>query len=477
MPKAPKTPSLPLNGLFPIAKPSGPSSMRVIDRITTLLLDSKLFDDPVKRSMADTKFKRKKNTTHMGLKIGQGGTLDPLADGVLVIGVNRGTKHLNQFLECSKEYESIGLIGCMTTSMDSDDPVLSTAPWEHITREDVEKVLDRFRGEIYQVPPIFSALKMDGKPLYEYARESKPLPRPIPTRKCTVSIDLLDFTPASVTPGDGGHEYRWPEKRLSAEEKIVFRKLTEIVNQAGTENKSSTSKPTTTTPATGDEASDAVKTEEETIAGAPATKDSFVPDLEKPDYPEVSPTTGLRPPTFKVRMTVSSGTYVRSIVHDIGVALGCGAHVVKLTRTRQGEFSLYGDETALASTSASSATTPAVPASANAESSSTARTATAEKPETSAEDEAPAGPSGGSIPWSVWERAIAEREARIEREKAEREEAIMSGVSAEEIHTNYSQEALKKKRFEGELLEWENEVLRRFKPVPIPVNGTRDFRY
>ncbi|WVQ94632.1 tRNA pseudouridine(55) synthase [Kwoniella sp. CBS 9459] len=491
MPKAPKTPSLPLNGLFPIAKPSGPSSMRVIDRITTLLLDSKLFDDPVKRSMADTKNKRKKNLTHMGLKIGQGGTLDPLADGVLVIGVNRGTKHLNQFLECSKEYESIGLIGCMTTSMDSDDPVLSTAPWEHITREDIEKVLDRFRGEIHQVPPIFSALKMDGKPLYEYARESKPLPRPIPTRKCTVSIDLIDFTPASVSPGDGGHKYRWPEKRLSAEEKVVFRKLTDIVNQAGTDDGASSSKTkahfntektTATTPATGDEASATIKTEEETIAGAPTTtttgKESFVPDLEKPDYPEVSPKTGLRPPTFKVRMTVSSGTYVRSIVHDIGVALGCGAHVVKLTRTRQGEFSLYGDEAALASTSTSSKTeAEAAGASVTPEdipSMTGAATATAEAAEG---DETPAGPTGGSIPWSVWERALAERDARIERERAEREEAIMSGVSAEEIHMNYSQAALKKKRFEGELSEWENEVLRRFKPVPVPVNGTREFRY
>ena len=61
-------------------------------------------------------------------------------------------------------------------------------------------------------PHRFSALKMDGKPLYEYARESKPLPRAIPIRKCTVSIDLVNFTPASVASGDGGHAYRWPEQ-------------------------------------------------------------------------------------------------------------------------------------------------------------------------------------------------------------------------------------------------------------------------
>lgn len=98
--------------------------MRVIDRITPLLLDSKLFDDPVKRAQPQMKGKRKKNLTQFGLKIGQGGTLDPLADGVLggccissfremsadgssVLGVNRGTKHLNQFLECSKVCEKL----------------------------------------------------------------------------------------------------------------------------------------------------------------------------------------------------------------------------------------------------------------------------------------------------------------------------------------------------------------------------------
>ncbi|WVR03899.1 tRNA pseudouridine(55) synthase [Kwoniella sp. DSM 27419] len=457
MPKSPTTPTLPLNGLFPIAKPSGPSSMRVIDSITPLLLDSKLFDDPVKRKFASTN-KRKKNTTHLGLKIGQGGTLDPLADGVLVIGVNRGTKHLNRFLECSKEYESIGMLGAITTSMDADDPVLSTAPWEHITREHIENVLDRFRGEIDQVPPIFSALKMDGKPLYEYARESKPLPRPIPTRKCTVSIDLIDFTPASVTPGDGGHDYRWPEKRLSAEEKVVFRRLTEMVEKAGTEpSKKDGGAGATTAPATSTGEVGKAQLTGETPAEAAPTK-AMVPDLDAPDYPEVSPTTGLRPPTFKVRMTVSSGTYVRSIVNDIGLAIGCGAHVVKLTRTRQGEFSLYGDEVALAA-----GTKDAV------EGESTAAGAETEEKET------PAGPTGGSIPWSVWERALAEREARIVKEKTDREEAMMAGASAEEIYENYSQEAYKKKRFEGELLEWENEVLRRFQSVPVPINGKHGF--
>ncbi|WRT65612.1 tRNA pseudouridine(55) synthase [Kwoniella shivajii] len=455
MPKALTTPTLPLNGLFPIAKPSGPSSMKVIDAITPLLLESKLFDDPERRRHAKGQSKRKKNTTHMGLKIGQGGTLDPLADGVLVIGVNRGTKHLNKYLECTKQYESIGLLGCMTTSMDSEDPVLSTAAWEHVTREDIEKVLDRFRGEIDQVPPIFSALKMDGKHLYEYARESKPLPRPIPTRKCTVSIELIDFRPASINPGDGGHEYRWPDKRLSEEEKKVFRKLTDIVSAAGTEPgkpKGQHEPSTTAAPSTAPSTTTTKTEEEEATDGKSEVKtESFVPDLEKPDYPEVSPINGLRPPTFKVRMTVSSGTYVRSIVHDVGVALGCGAHVVELTRTRQGEFSLYGDEQALSEIT------------------------TAEEDKLEGVEEV-TGPTGGSIPWSVWERALAEREKSIATEKQEREEAMMSGASAEEMHTNWSQEAIRQRRHQGEHKEWETEVLRRFVTVPVPLSGGHGWR-
>lgn len=127
--------------------------MRIIDALNPLLLESRLFVDP-NQTRPKERNKRKKNATHMGLKIGQGGTLDPLADGVLVIGVNRGTKHLNRFLECTKEYESIGLLGAATTSYDSEGSVLSTGNFDGVTREDIERVLDQFRGKIKQTPPM-----------------------------------------------------------------------------------------------------------------------------------------------------------------------------------------------------------------------------------------------------------------------------------------------------------------------------------
>jgi tRNA pseudouridine55 synthase len=277
---------------------------------------------------------------------------------------------------------------------------------------------------------------MDGKPLYEYARESKPLPRPIPTRKCTVAVDLIDFRPASVVEGDAGHTYRWPKQKLNSDDRGVFRRLTEMVHQAQ---------------------------EKAHVADAPQTKI----ETEAEDLPEVSAKTGLRPATFTIRMTVSSGTYVRSIIHDIGLALGSAAHVVKLTRTRQGEFSLHGDEEALGEASATK-TDGDVPAeSVELDEEEAAMSCLPIEP-----TNLPAGPSTGSIPWTVWERAMKEREEMIAQEETEKEEIMASGASAEEIDQQFSKEAIAARRRAGPLREWENEVLRRFVSVPMPIAGS-----
>lgn len=281
----------------------------------------------------------------------------------------------------------------------------------------------------------FSALKMDGKPLYEYARENKPLPRAIPVRECQVEIDLLDFTPAQVVEGDGGHTYKWPAERLDAEKKAVFKTLTQMVHDAG---------------------------------GEQATGEPEI-DLSTPDFPEVSEKTGLRPATFTVRMTVSSGTYVRSIVHDIGLALGCGAHVVKLTRTRQGEFVLSEDDVARVDAKRAAEE----PSTADAEEEemnqlNAAATAAPSKAAAAKLADKP-GRTTGCIPWAVFEKAIAEREERVAKDAAELEDARQSGVSPEEIDMQYGPEARRKRDHEGPLKEWEEEVLRTFHPVPVPV--------
>lgn len=253
---------------------------------------------------------------------------------------------------------------------------------------------------------------MDGKPLYEYARESKPLPRAIPTRTCQVAVELVEFTPASKTPGDGGHEYRWPKQHLSAEEKGVFDRLTEMVHKA-----------------------------QQSSGDVGDVADPPQPDLKAEEVSEVSPG-GIRPASFKLRMTVSSGTYVRSIVNEIGLALGSGAHVVVLTRTRQGEFTLNEP------TESKMVKIKEVGASKESEVEMT-----------------------GSIPWSIWENAIEERKKLLEDEEREKEELVAQETSAEEIESQFGEEATLARRRNAPLKEWEQAVLDKFRSVPVPQGG------
>ena len=132
---------------------------------------------------------------------------------------------------------------------------------------------------------------MDGMPLYEYARKGIPLPRPIERRKVTVhSLDLIEWKGKE-------HQFRWPEKQFSEEEKLAIKKALEGV--------------------------------EENVV---------VKDEPDPDASDETPI------AFVLSMKVSGGTYVRSIVHDLGHALGSAAHVVTLTRSRQSRFTLEINE-------------------------------------------------------------------------------------------------------------------------------------
>lgn len=131
---------------------------------------------------------------------------------------------------------------------------------------------------------------MDGMPLYDYARKGIPLPRPIESRKVTIhSLELVEWKGSD-------HSFRWPEKEFSEEERAAVEKALE-----GVETK-------------------------------PSVKDEPEPD-----------TSGQTPTAFVLSMKVSGGTYVRSIVHDVGHAVGSSAHVVTLTRSRQGRFALEAE--------------------------------------------------------------------------------------------------------------------------------------
>ena len=106
-------------------------------------------------------------------KVGHAGTLDPLATGVLIVCTGRATREIETLQNGSKEYIAEITLGATTPSFDLETEVDGTFPWEHITIESVHEVLPRFIGRVMQVPPVFSAVKVDGKRAYNLARKGK----------------------------------------------------------------------------------------------------------------------------------------------------------------------------------------------------------------------------------------------------------------------------------------------------------------
>ena len=120
-------------------------------------------------------------------KIGHAGTLDPLASGLLIVCTGKFTKRIPELMGMIKEYTGTIHIGATTPSYDLETEINQTFPTEHITPELIEKVRLSFIGEIDQIPPVFSAIKKDGKRLYEHARAGEEVE--IKSRK----IEILEF--------------------------------------------------------------------------------------------------------------------------------------------------------------------------------------------------------------------------------------------------------------------------------------------
>ena len=182
-------------------------------------------------------------------RVGHGGTLDPFAEGVLVIGVGReSTRKLHQILKgTDKEYVATLRLGQISTTNDPEGEIKGVASDEEIkflTDEKIRKTLQDFTGEIEQAPPIYSALKIKGTPAYKLARRGQT--PDLPKRTITIrALELLEF----------------------------------------------------------------------------------------------------KPPLLKIRAVVSAGTYIRSLAEDIGQALGVGAYLQELVRTRVGEFKIEDSKT------------------------------------------------------------------------------------------------------------------------------------
>lgn len=172
-------------------------------------------------------------------KIGHAGTLDPMATGLLVMLIGKATRISQYLMSADKAYEGEATLGVVTDSQDAEGEVLTTMPVPSLTEADVLAAMKGFLGDQYQTPPMHSAIKVDGVPLYKMARKGEEVERE-PRFIRVMSFDLLAFSPPKLT----------------------------------------------------------------------------------------------------FRLLCTKGTYVRTIAHDLGQKLGCGAHLSALRRTASGKFDI-----------------------------------------------------------------------------------------------------------------------------------------
>lgn len=201
------------------------------------------------------------------VKVGHAGTLDPLATGVMLVCVGKATKQIDTLQAGTKEYIAEIKLGATTPSFDMETCEDAQYPIEHITKESVEEVLTHFIGEIQQIPPTYSAVKVDGKRAFKYARTGTEVELK-PKTLVIDEIELIDY--GFVTPKEQS------EILPDAQERIKYQH---------------------------DNLSD--------------------------KYLQLT-----------IRVVCSKGTYIRALARDIGQALGTGAYLTGLTRTRIGDYQL-----------------------------------------------------------------------------------------------------------------------------------------
>ncbi len=156
------------SGLLLVDKPEGPSSAHIVHR-AKISLGAK--------------------------KVGHLGTLDPFASGLLLLGINEGTKISDIFLRAPKSYHGVVTLGVATDSQDSTGVVVKTRPVPSVAEHDLRILEQRFSGELQQTPPMFSALKRDGVRLYKLARQGKEVPR----QPRTIHIDSIRLRQINCT--------------------------------------------------------------------------------------------------------------------------------------------------------------------------------------------------------------------------------------------------------------------------------------
>ncbi|CCF56265.1 hypothetical protein KAFR_0A08310 [Kazachstania africana CBS 2517] len=315
-----------MNGIFAIEKPSGITSNQFMMKLQHLLNNSRVFSKEIARATAERMKEYERQTGKVPskrklrkvskVKMGHGGTLDPLASGVLVIGIGSGTKKLANYLSGTvKVYETEALFGVSTTSGDVEGEILSQNSTKHLNLDDLKTLKKKFEGDLKQTPPIFAALKMNGKPLHQYAREGKPLPRAIEPRQ--VKVYELDIFEDSLSKSHAypllkpvTDEAKDTVKNLNAnmlKDTLYFSK--EYCDEQGWESEVA-------------QVEDPIMLSEEERSQIEEAGDEY------------------RAPLLHFKAKVSSGTYIRSLISDIGKAMRSSCYMVKLIRLQQQDWSL-----------------------------------------------------------------------------------------------------------------------------------------
>ena len=261
-------------------------------------------DKPYRWTSADVirkvKFAAIRHFGKKNLKVGHAGTLDPLATGVLLVCIGKATKLAEELQAHDKEYVAGITFGATTPSYDLEKEIDRFFPHEHITDEAVAKALPAFIGEQDQIAPLFSAKSVDGMRAYELARKlyksdgsldeaARELIRV--SRINITELELLEFT--SRADESGLKNRATP---LAAGGKSIREDTTGVVFQ--------------------------------TTSSAPSASSRI----------NVTDNSALGLPRAVVRMACSKGTYVRAFARDLGEALGSGAHLDSLQRSRSGIF-------------------------------------------------------------------------------------------------------------------------------------------
>ena len=272
-------------------------------------------DKPYRWTSADVirklKYAAIRHFAKKNLKVGHAGTLDPLATGVLLVCIGPACKRAQELQDHDKEYIARIRFGATTPSYDLEKEVDRRFPFEHITREAVEAALPAFLGEQEQVAPLFSAKSVDGVRAYELARklyrsgrtaelDAAALDTLHRSRIVISELELLDFVPAGIGVSEsvatlGPVRGRGP--------------LPQAVGGVGEADDSETPVPAGTS--------------------ASSTASSRI---------HVADTSALGLPEAVIHIACSKGTYIRAFARDLGEALGSGAHLGGLIRSRSGSF-------------------------------------------------------------------------------------------------------------------------------------------